>query len=160
MIGGISNYGIYGSYSVNNSYFAGATGSSLDGDIQAKGTARSSPSECQTCRERKYQDGSNENVSFKAPTHISPNMAAGAVRAHESEHVANAYSKAAKDNGQVIRASVSIRTAVCPECGTTYVAGGTTSTMIRYQNEDNPYTVNRKSADAAVLVGQNLDVAV
>ena len=27
---------------------------------------------CQTCKNRKYQDGSDENVSFKAAAHISP----------------------------------------------------------------------------------------
>ena len=131
-----------------------------DDDTQVKPGRKSSPAECETCKSRKYQDGSNENVSFKAPTHISPNAAAGAVRAHESEHVANAYSKAAKDNGKVIRASVSIHTAVCPECGTTYVSGGTTNTMIKYQNEENPYTKNQKSADGAAFIGNVINAAM
>ena len=129
-------------------------------DTQVKPGRKSSPAECETCKSRKYQDGSNENVSFKAPTHISPNAAAGAVRAHEGEHVANAYSKAAKDNGKVIRASVSIHTAVCPECGTTYVSGGTTNTMIKYQNEENPYTKNQKSADGAAFIGNIINAAM
>lgn len=131
-----------------------------DDDTQVKPGRKSSPAECETCKSRKYQDGSNENVSFKAPTHISPNAAAGAVRAHEGEHVANAYSKAAKDNGKVIRASVSIHTAVCPECGTTYVSGGTTNTMIKYQNEENPYTKNQKSADGAAFIGNIINAAM
>lgn len=131
-----------------------------DDDTQVKPGRKSSPAECETCKSRKYQDGSNENVSFKAPTHISPNAAAGAVRAHEGEHVANAYSKAAKDNGKVIRASVSIHTAVCPECGTTYVSGGTTNTMIKYQNEENPYTKNQKSADGAAFIGNVINAAI
>ena len=68
--------------------------------------------ECQTCKERKYQDGSNEgDVSFKTPGHISPQASAAAVRAHEQEHVSNAYKKAATENGKVISASVSIHTA-------------------------------------------------
>ena len=94
---------------------------------------KSSPAECETCKERKYQDGSNENdVSFKSPGHISPEAAPGAVRAHEQEHVANAYEKAQKGGGKVLQASVRIKTAVCPECGRTYVSGGETSTKIAY----------------------------
>lgn len=95
--------------------------------------------QCETCKNRKYQDASNENVSFKSPTHISPGAAASAVRAHEGEHVANAYSKAAKDGGKVIQASVSIKTAICPECGKTYVAGGLTRTRIAYGQQPDQY---------------------
>lgn len=116
--------------------------------------------ECQTCKNRKYQDGSDEMVSFKSAAHISPEAAAGRVRAHEGEHVANAYNKAAQKNGEVVYASVSIHTAVCPECGRTYVSGGTTNTAIRYSNESNPYQKNQKSADAARFIGMNLDQAV
>ncbi len=115
--------------------------------------------ECQTCKSRKYQDGSNENVSFKAPTHVSPNAAAGAVRAHEGEHVSNAYTKAAQDNGKVVRASVSIHTSVCPECGRTYVSGGVTNTAIKYENEENPYVKSRKAQQAEALKGQFVDYA-
>ena len=68
--------------------------------------------ECQTCKNRKYKDGSDEMVSFKTPTRISPESAASAVRAHEQEHVSNAYAKAAPKNGKVIAASVSIHTAI------------------------------------------------
>lgn len=72
-------------------------------DEEGKKVGRtSSPEECETCKNRKYQDGSNENVSFKSATHISPNAAGAAVRAHEGEHVSNAYTKAAQDNGKVI----------------------------------------------------------
>ena len=116
--------------------------------------------ECQTCKKRKYKDGSDEMVSFKSPTHISPESAASAVRAHEQEHVSNAYSKAAMKNGEVIAASVSIHMGICPECGRTYVAGGTTHTQIKYYNEDNPYQKSLKSADRAKYSGMNLDVAV
>lgn len=78
--------------------------------------------ECQTCKNRKYKDGSDEMVSFKTPQHVSPEGAASAVRAHEQEHVSNAYKKAAMDDGKVVSASVSIHTAICPECGRTYVS--------------------------------------
>lgn len=116
--------------------------------------------ECQTCKNRKYQDGSDEMVSFKTAQHVSPESAASAVRAHEQEHVSNAYKKAATDNGKVISASVSIHTAVCPECGRTYVSGGTTHTQIKYYNEDNPYQKGLKTADQAKYAGMNLDYAV
>ena len=32
----------------------------------------SSPEECQTCKNRKYADGSDENVSYKSAAHIAP----------------------------------------------------------------------------------------
>ena len=61
-----------------------------------------SPAECQTCKERKYQDGSDENVSFKSAQHISPTEAGARVRAHEQEHVANAYDKAKDGNTNLV----------------------------------------------------------
>lgn len=96
----------------------------LGNDRAEKDSAVSSSEECQTCKNRKYQDGSDEMVSFKSAAHISPQAAAGRVRAHEGEHVSNAYDKAAQKNGTVVYASVSIHTSVCPECGKTYVSGG------------------------------------
>ena len=120
----------------------------------------SSPAECKTCSERKYQDGSDEDVSFKAPAHIDPDAAASRVRSHEQEHVSNAYKKAAQDNGEVVSCSVSIHTSICPECGRTYVSGGTTATQIKYYNEENPYQKDMKSSDAANKYrGMNVDIA-
>ncbi len=123
---------------------------------------KSSPSECQTCKNRKYQDGSNEsNVSFKSAQHIDPASAYSEVSAHEGEHVSNAYNKAREGNGEVVQASVAIHTAICPECGRTYVSGGTTTTQIKYPNESNPYQQSRKSSDAAnQLLGMNFSAAV
>ncbi len=129
-------------------------------DTKAHPGRKSSPDECKTCKERKYQDGSDEMVSFKAAAHVSPEAAGSAVRAHEGEHVANAYKKAAQGNGKVLQASVAIHTAVCPECGRTYVSGGTTTTKIKYSNEDNPYTKNLKNSDNGLLSGMNLDTGV
>ncbi len=87
--------------------------------------------ECSTCTSRKYQDGSDEsNVSFKNAAHIDPGAAAGKVMSHEAEHVKNAFAKAAKSGGRVVSATVSIKYAVCPECGREYVAGGLTNTTI------------------------------
>ncbi|MCM1027108.1 MAG: hypothetical protein NC432_11775 [Roseburia sp.] len=116
--------------------------------------------ECETCKRRKYQDGSDEMVSFKSAAHISPESAAARVRAHEQEHVSNAYKKAAANDGKVISASVSIHTAICPECGRTYVSGGTTHTQIKYYNEDNPYQKGLKSADGAKYRGLHADYTV
>ena len=131
---------------------------SSDGVSDSKKTEKAAKTECQTCKERKYQDGSDEgNVSFKSATHISPESAAAKVRAHEEEHVSNAYKKAAQNDGKVLRASVSIHTAICPECGRTYVSGGTTNTQIKYYNESNPYQQNKKSADSINYRGANID---
>ncbi|MBD5451818.1 MAG: hypothetical protein HDR25_04155 [Lachnospiraceae bacterium] len=133
---------------------------SANPDEVKKPGRKSSPADCETCKNRKYQDGSDEgNVSFKSPSHISPESAAAKVRAHENEHVSNAYKKAAKKNGKVMNASVSIQTAICPECGRTYVSGGLTKTSIKYKNEDNPYTKNQKELDALQLRGANVDYA-
>lgn len=113
---------------------------------------------CETCANRKYQDGSDEMVSFKSATHISPEAAATAVRAHEGEHVSNAYDKAAKNDGEVLNASVAIHTSVCPECGRTYVSGGTTTTTIRYNNDK--YAKNSKEQDATVVPGKEVDAMI
>ena len=140
-------------YQPNQSRFADSV-PNTDSDEQKK-------TECQTCKRRKYQDGSDENnVSFKAAAHISPESAGAAVRAHEGEHVSNAYKKASQKNGEVLSATVSIHTAVCPECGRSYISGGTTHTMIKYKTESNPYQQELKSADAARLRGANIDLAV
>lgn len=121
---------------------------------------KSSPAECDTCKERKYQDGSDENVSFKAAAHIDPASSSARVRSHEQEHVSNAYKKAAQNNGKVISCNVSLHTAVCPECGRTFVSGGTTSTQIRYYNEQNPYQKDMKASDAVNKYrGANIDFA-
>lgn len=132
---------------------------SADPDKVKKPGKRSSPADCETCANRKYQDGSDENVSFKTASHISPEAAGSRVRAHEGEHVSNAYKKAAQKDGEVLNASVAIHTSICPECGRTYVSGGVTNTMIKYSNEDNPYTKNQKQLDAVKFKGANIDYA-
>lgn len=127
--------------------------------IKAPGR-KSSPEDCQTCKNRKYKDGSDEMVSFKSAAHVSPQASAARVRAHEQEHVSNAYKKASKSDGKVVAANVSIRTAICPECGRTYVAGGETRTQIKYYNESNPYQKAKKTADSSIYSGMNFDKAV
>ena len=86
--------------------------------------------ECQTCAERKYQDGSDDpGVSFKSATHLSPEEAAVAVRGHEMEHVVRNQAKAAREDRKVVSQSVIIHTDICPECGRVYTSGGTTRTV-------------------------------
>lgn len=178
MIGGIySPYGSYTSYAGADSYTPAydAAGGMTAGEEPKKEHAiirnpgestekqagrKSSPAECKTCKERKYQDGSDEDVSFKSAAHIDPNAAASRVRSHEQEHVSNAYKKAAQNNGKVVSCNVSIKTSVCPECGRTFVSGGTTATQIKYFNEENPYQKEMKSSDAANKYrGMNIDIA-
>ena len=146
------------SFSSQNAQAATTLKNPSESTMKAPGR-KSSPAECETCKNRKYQDGSDENVSFKTPTRISPGSAASAVRAHEQEHVSNAYEKAAKNNGKVLSANVAIHTAICPECGRSYVSGGTTSTQIKYFNEDNPYQKDLKNADAVKYTGMNVNIA-
>ncbi|MBQ9140775.1 MAG: hypothetical protein IJX63_03165 [Lachnospiraceae bacterium] len=130
--------------------------SQIEGEQTAGKVQGAKKTECQTCKERKYQDGSDEMVSFKAAAHISPEDSASKVRAHEQEHVSNAYKKAAQMDGKVLQASVRLQTAVCPECGRSYVAGGTTSTKIQYK-EDNPYDKNNKALQAEAFKGNHVD---
>lgn len=86
-------------------------------------------SECQTCQQRKYQDGSDDpGVSFKTPTALSPELAATAVRGHEQEHVVREQAEAAREDRRVISQSVTLHTDFCPECGRVYVSGGVTRT--------------------------------
>lgn len=158
---GVGSAGVTGMANARNFARIGdePTRKSANPDDQVKAGHKSSPSECETCRTRKYQDGSNEtDVSFKAPGHISPQASAGTVRAHEQQHVSNAYQKAAKGDGKVISATVSLRTEICPECGTAYVAGGETRTAISYSVEKpNPYKENQKALDAMNKIGSNID---
>jgi len=92
--------------------------------------------ECQTCAERRYQDGSDDpGVSFKTPAHIDPSVAASVVRGHEQEHVTREQSKADREGREVVSQSVTLHSDICPECGKVYVSGGTTRTVTRAENE-------------------------
>ncbi len=118
---------------------------------------KAQPSECQTCKERKYMDVSNEaDVSFQTPTHVSPGASFAAVSAHEQQHVSNAVAEGSKPEARLVSASVSYQMGICPECGTPYVAGGTTKTTMQY-NESNPYESARKSLEGSFLRGMNFD---
>lgn len=92
--------------------------------------------ECQTCEQRKYQDGSDDaGVSYQTPTHIAPEQAGSAVRGHEMEHVTREQAKAAREGREVVSQSVTVHTAICPECGKAYVSGGTTRTVTAESQE-------------------------
>jgi len=85
---------------------------------------------CQTCKNRKYVDESNDpSVSFQTPQNISPGQSAGAVMSHEREHVSNEQAKAERENRRVISQTVALSTSICPECGRVYVSGGVTRTV-------------------------------
>lgn len=109
----------------------------VDGKQAAEGSNRSfdrwePQGECQTCENRKYQDGSDDpGVSFKSPTKLSPERAATAVIGHEMEHVSREQDKARRTGREVVTQSVSIHNSICPECHRVYVSGGTTRTTTR-----------------------------
>ncbi len=115
--------------------------------------------ECETCKSRRYKDGSNENVSFKNATHISPGASGAAVRAHEGEHVTNAYLKAREKGGRVLSVGVSIHTAVCPECGRVYTSGGNTRSVIATPKSD-PYAANRDRINEMLNTGARANETV
>ncbi len=112
----------------------------LPGDGKPAKGVEEEDHKCETCENRTYVDGSNENdVSFKSPGHIAPETAASRVMAHEYEHVRNAYQEDKEEGKELVSVSVSLKTAICPECGKTYVAGGETRTTMRNGVEENPY---------------------
>lgn len=169
MIGAIGYTGNNSSYIIQAAKINPASLSTADEQAlkhssspEVRNLKRTGAIECETCKNRKYQDGSNESVSFKSPAHISPQSAGSAVRAHEQEHVANAFAKEGSTDSsgrtaRVMSASVKLETSTCPECGRTYVSGGTTTTQIKYSDESNPYQQKKKLLDYDALAGQNVD---
>lgn len=93
--------------------------------------------ECETCESRKYQDGSDDmGVSFQTPTNIKPEQAASAVRGHEMEHVYREQAKADREGRKVVSQNVTMHTEICPECGKSYVSGGTTRTVTKADTDN------------------------
>ena len=92
--------------------------------------------ECETCKNRKYQDGSDDpGVSFKTASKVTGNAEA-AVRTHENEHVTHNRAEAAREDKEIVYQSVRIKHGICPECGTSYVSGGETVTVTRPKTDD------------------------
>lgn len=113
--------------------------------------------ECQTCKNRKYQDGSDDpGVSFKSPTRLDPDKAAVSVRAHENEHVTREQAKAQRTGRKVVSQSVTYHSSICPECGRVYTSGGTTRTVTKAQVEQT-YGL---SADDKEADGKYINMAV
>lgn len=131
----------------------------INTDNTIESSAKVKPVECQTCKNRRYQDGSDEMVSFKTPGRISPGESYAKVMGHEKEHVANAVAEGNKPNKDLVSSTVSLKTAICPECGRSYVAGGTTRTVMKTYKND-PYSKNQKSFEAEATKGNRVDAAV
>jgi hypothetical protein len=107
--------------------------------------------ECQTCKNRRYQDGSDDpGVSYKTASKIAPETAASAVRGHESEHVYRNRAKAAREGREVVSQTVVLKNAICPECGKSYIAGGETRTVTKAKNEPD-FSVGTETAPTGSL---------
>lgn len=130
-------------------------------DISA--AKRTGSIECKTCKERKYQDSSDDpGVSFKSAAHIDPGSSGAVVMAHEQEHVSNERAKASAENRKIVSQSVSLQTAVCPECGRVYVAGGTTRTVTKSDNsgDNKDFFKDNFNSLMSKHFGKSIDVKV
>ena len=68
----------------------------------------------------------DEKEVLSVEAHASSVLKPVVTTMRNNEWISNAYKDAAQNNGKVLQASVSIKTAVCPECGRVYVSGGET----------------------------------
>ncbi|HYF83368.1 MAG TPA: hypothetical protein VEB00_10120 [Clostridia bacterium] len=117
--------------------------------------------ECSTCQNRKYVDGSDDpGVSFKAPTHVSPESSGAAVMAHEQEHVSREGAKAQVEGRAVTSQSVQIFMDVCPECGRAYTSGGKTTTTTKTDNKNDDYFLNNMRKFFGNHYGKYIDIKV
>ena len=104
--------------------------------------------ECETCEKRKYQDGSDDmGVSYQTPTNIKPEQAASAVRGHEMEHVYREQAKADREGRKVVSQSVTMHSEICPECGKSFVSGGTTRTVTKAETDNAPQQEDRQNEE-------------
>ena len=111
---------------------AGVTGRREDAGGSNAASGINGSSACQTCKGRKYSDRSSDpTVSFQTPTSLKPEQASTAVRAHEQQHVVHEQARARENGQRVVAQSVTIHSAICPECGRSYVSGGTTTTTTK-----------------------------
>lgn len=126
-------------------------GKTLDGQsAQGAESAQKALEEgkCETCEERKYQDGSDDmGVSYQTPTNIKPEQAASAVRGHEMEHVYREQAKADREGRKVVSQTVTMHTEICPECGKSYVSGGTTRTVTKADNAEQQQDLARQNEE-------------
>lgn len=152
MIGGLSNR-----YTIPDVGIRYVTPVRTDNTVNS--SAKVQPVECQTCKSRKYQDASDEMVSFKTPGTIKAGESYAKVRSHEQEHVSNAIAEGNQANKELVSASVSLKTAICPECGRAYIAGGTTRTVMRTYGDD-LYSKNQKAFESEATKGNEIDYVV
>ena len=104
--------------------------------------------ECETCEKRKYQDGSDDmGVSYQTPTNIKPEQAASAVRGHEMEHVYREQAKADREGRNVVSQSVTMHSEICPECGKSFVSGGTTRTVTKAETDNAAQQEDRQNEE-------------
>lgn len=158
-IGGYNTFfPVYNTYPV--SPVTGATSVSRGSEGTA-GVDAVKQGECQTCKERKYVDGSHDpNVSFKTPGHIDPGDSAAKVMSHEREHVAAAVAEGNKPGKELVSSTVSLKTSICPECGRAYVSGGVTHTVMKTTQENsNPYFKLQQQMNRNLLAGMNFDMS-
>lgn len=134
--------------------FPGSGNTGEEGELELPGLGADSAQkaaeegECQTCKERKYQDGSDDSsVSYQTPTHIDADYAPAAVRGHELEHVAHEQAKAQREDRKVVSQTVTLHTDICPECGRVYVSGGTTRTVTKADNTEAPAREEQDGAE-------------
>ena len=113
---------------------------------------------CHTCANRRYQDVSGDpGVSFKAPTKLTPDMAAGAVMSHEREHYTREASKAEQEGREVLSNEIRLFTSICPECGKTYVSGGETRTVTRKRAESDVFLKDFFEQTVGRYLPKNID---
>jgi len=92
--------------------------------------------DCETCRNRRYQDRSSDpGVSFQAPQHIPPEQSASAVLSHEAEHLSRDRAYAEMNSKEVLYQRIALQTDICSECGKIYVSGGQATTVMRGEPE-------------------------
>jgi len=107
--------------------------------------------ECPTCKNRQYQDDSDDpGVSMQTPTRLDPSNAAAMVTSHEQEHVVREQAKAAEEGRKVVMQNVIIHTDVCPDCGRVYVSGGETTTVTKPKDNNSDLTGIGKLLDMLV----------
>jgi hypothetical protein len=124
-----------------------------------KAKEASGAQECQTCKNRRYQDASNDpGVSMKAPTKLTPSQAASAVASHEGEHYNRENSKAEREGREVVSNNIRIFTSICPECGKPYVSGGETTTVTKGKSEQEEFADKFFNKNVGVNLPKQVDV--
>ncbi len=116
---------------------------------------------CQTCKNRKYVDGSSDpGVSFKTPTSVAPQASFSAVSSHEQEHVSRENAKALKNDREVVSQSVRVYTDICPECGRAYSSGGKTTTVTKGETQKPDYFKDKMNKFFEGHFGKKVDTYI